>query len=289
MELKGSKTEQYLWTAFAAESQARNRYIYFADAAREAGLHDIADVFYELAANEGEHARKEFEFLGGIGDVRSNIQEAAEGEHSEYERFYPECAQVAREEGFLEIADFFQRMSEVEGTHEQRCLALLRSLDGLEEFRGRTVLRSATAMAQVTLPDQANIAGFVHGGDLMKMMDNAAGVAAVRHCQKNVVTARVQEINFYRPVRVGSLVLINSRLTFVSTSSMEVRVEVHTESPITGKRSHALTAHFIMVAVDKDGNPTEVPPLLISTEEQERLFSEGKARYEGYKKSTAKG
>lgn len=289
MELKGSKTEQYLWTAFAAESQARNRYIYFADAAREASLHDIADVFYELAANEGEHARKEFEFLGGIGDVRSNIQEAAEGEHSEYERFYPECAQVAREEGFLEIADFFQRMSEVEGTHEQRCLALLRSLDGLEEFRGRTVLRSATAMAQVTLPDQANIAGFVHGGDLMKMMDNAAGVAAVRHCQKNVVTARVQEINFYRPVRVGSLVLINSRLTFVSTSSMEVRVEVHTESPITGKRSHALTAHFIMVAVDKDGNPTEVPPLLISTEEQERLFSEGKARYEAYKKSSAKG
>ena len=79
MELRGSKTEQYLWTAFAAESQARNRYIYFADAAREAGLHDIADVFYELAANEGEHARKEFEFLGGIGDVRSNIQEAAEG------------------------------------------------------------------------------------------------------------------------------------------------------------------------------------------------------------------
>ena len=68
---------------------------------------------------------------------------------------------------------------------------------------------------------------------------------------------------------------------------MEVRVEVHTESPITGKRSHALNAYFIMVAVDKDGNPTEVPPLLISTEEQERLFGEGKARHEAYKKSTA--
>ncbi len=287
MELRGSKTEQYLWTAFAAESQARNQYTYFADAAKEAGLHDVADVFYELAANEGEHAKQEFQFLGGIGDVRSNIQKAVEGEHFEYEKFYPERAKVAWEEGFLEIADFFERMSKVEGTHEQRCLALLKSLDGVEEFKGRTVLRSATGMAQVTLPDQANIAGFVHGGDLMKMMDNAAGVAAVRHCQKNVVTARVQEINFYRPVRVGSLVLIDSRLTFVSRSSMEVRVEVHTESPITGRRSHALTAYFIMVAVDNDGNPTEVPPLLISTEEQERLFSEGKARYEAYKKSTA--
>ena len=174
MELKGTKTERNLWAAFAAESQARNRYIYFADAARETGHHDVADVFYELAANEGEHAKKEFEFLGGIDDVRSNVEKAAGHEHHEHEKVYPEFARVAREEGFPEIADFFERMSKVEGTHEQRCLDLLKSLDGIEQFQGRTVLRSAIAMAQTTLPNQANIAGFVHGGDLMKMMDSAA-------------------------------------------------------------------------------------------------------------------
>ncbi len=288
MELKGTKTERNLQAAFAGESQTRSRYIYFADAAREAGLHDVADVFYELAANEGEHAKKEFEFLGGIGDVRPNIEKAAEHEHNEYQMVYPGFARVAREEGFLEIADFLERMGKVEGTHEQRCLDLLKSLDGIEEFTGRTVLRSATAMAQTTLPDQANAAGFVHGGELMKMMDNAAGVAAIRHCQKNVVLARVEEINFHRPVRVGSLVLIDARLTFVSRSSMEVRVELDAESPLSGKRERALTAYLIMVALDKDGNPTEVPPLLISTEEQERLFNLGKARYEAHKRSTAK-
>ena len=287
MELKGTRTEKNLWAAFVAESQVRNMYIYFADAAREAGLHDVADVFYELAANEGEHANKEFEFLGGIGDVRANIEKAAEWEHREHQEVYPEFARGAREEGFCEIADFFERMSKVEGTHEQRCQDLLKSLDGIEKFKGRTVLRSSTAMAQTTLPNQANIAGFVHGGDLIKMMDSAAGVAAVRHCQKDVVTARVQQINFHRPVRVGSLVLINAQLTFVSRSSTEVRVELDTESPLTGKRSRALTAYFIMVAVDKDGNPTEVPPLLISTEEQEKLFNEGKARYEAHKQSMA--
>ncbi|MFQ5925373.1 MAG: ferritin family protein [Dehalococcoidia bacterium] len=288
MQLKGTKTGKNLWAAFAGESETYNRYIYFADAAREAGHHDVADVFYELAANEGEHAKKQFEFLGGVGDVRLNIEKAAEHEHRQYEKVYPEFARVAREEGLLEIADFFERMSKVEQTHEQRCLDLLKSLDGIEEFKGRTVLRSATAMAQTTLPDQANTAGFVHGGELMKMMDNAAGVAAIRHCQKNVVLARVEEINFHRPVRVGSLILINARLTFVSRSSMVVRVELDTESPISGKRSRALTAYLIMVALDKDGSPTEVPPLLISTEEQERLFNEGKAKYEAYKKSTAK-
>jgi len=150
------------------------------------------------------------------------------------------------------------------------------------------VHRSATAMAQTTLPHQANTLGFVHGGELMKMMDNAAGVAATRHCQKNVVLARVEEMNFHRPVRVGSLVLTNARLTFVSRSSMEVKVEVETESPLTGKKSPALTAYFVMVALDKEGNPTEVPPLLISTEEQEILYKEGKARYERHKEQTTK-
>jgi acyl-CoA hydrolase len=285
MKLMGTKTEKNLWAAFAAESQARNRYIYFGDKAREAGHDDVADVFHELAANEGEHARREFEFLGGIGEVKDNIEKSAEGEHLEYKDIYPSFAQVAREEGFIDIAEFFERMGEVEGTHEQRCRALMKSLDGIEEFKGRTVLRSATRMAQIMLPAQANPAGFVHGGELMKMVDNAAGVAAIRHCQKNIVLGRVADIQFHRPVEVGSLVLLHARLTYVSRSSMEVKIELDMESLWSGERTRALTAYFIMVALEEDGKSAEVPPLLISTEEQQRLYEEGKARYEEYRKS----
>jgi len=289
MELKGSRTEANLRSAFVGESQARSRYLYFADAAREKGLHDVADVFYELAANEGEHGKQEFNFLGGIQDVKANIARAAEHELHEHEIVYPEFARTAREEGFPEIGDFFERMGRVEGAHRQRLLDLLRSIDGTEEFKGRTVARSATTLAQITSPAQANTAGFVHGGELMKMMDNAAGVAAVRYCQKDVVTARVEEINFHQPVRIGSVVLLNARVIFVSRSSMEVRVEVEMESPLHGKRSQALSAHFIFVAVDKEGKALEVPPLLISTEEQEKLFNEAKARHDARRKAANSG
>lgn len=282
MKLKGTETEKNLWTAFAAESQAHNRYIYFADKAKEADLQDVANVFYELANNEGEHAKREFEFLGGIGEVRTNIEKSAEGELIESKEIYPLFALVARKEGFDHIAEFFERMSAVERTHEKRCRDLLKSMDGIEEFKGRTVLHSATRMAQVMLPAQANPAGFVHGGELMKLVDNAAGVAAVRHSHKNVVLARVADIQFLRPVQVGSLVLIDSRLTFVSSSSMEVKIELDTESLRTGERIRALMAYFIMVALDENGKPVQVPPLLLSTEEQQQLYDDGKARYVNY-------
>jgi len=285
MELPGSKTERNLNAALAREAQARNRYLFSGDLAREAGLHHIADVFYEMAANEGEHAQKEFEFLGGLGDVRSAIEKAAQGERLECRNIYPAFAREARKEGFTRIAEFFERMSHAEGVHEERLRALLKDLDGVEAFRGKTVLRSATTVAQVTLPDMANPAGFVHGGELVKMIDNAAGVAAARHSQKNIVLARVAEIQFLHPVRVGSFVLIDARLTFTARSTMEVTVNLDAESPRSGKRRRAVTAVLIMVALDEKGRPAEVPPLLISTEEQQRLYEQGKNRYEAYKKS----
>ncbi|MFC1858408.1 ferritin family protein [Thermodesulfobacteriota bacterium] len=288
MKLKGTKTERNLWKAFAGESQARNRYLFSAEIAKEAGLYDIADIFSELAANEGEHARKEFEFLGGLGDVRESIEKAIQGEHLENKKIYPAFARDAKKEGFTEIADYFERMSEVEGTHEQRLRDLLQSMDEGTEFKGRTVLYSAVSMAQVMLPDQANPSGYVHGGELMKIVDNAAGVVAARHCQEDIVLARVADIQFLNPVEVGNLISINARLTFISRSSMEVGIDLDVESLDTGARSRALTAHLVMVAIDEEGVPAEVPPLLISTEEQQRNFDEGKARYEAYKKSKKK-
>jgi uncharacterized protein (TIGR00369 family) len=283
MELKGSRTAEALQKAFAAESQAYARYIYFSSAARKAGLEQVADIFLETARNEAEHAEHEFNFLGGIADTKENVRAAANGEHYEWTEVYPRLEKTAREEGFTEIADFFQRMAEVEATHEKRFLQLLESLEKGQAFEGRTVGHSAVDMAQVMLPEQANPAGYVHGGELMKMMDNAAYVVACRHARTNTVTANVEEINFLRPVRVGDLVLIHAQITFVSRSSMEVRVEVETENLFTGQRVQALTAYYNMVALDAEGKPTQVPSLLLSTEEGERLFNEGLARYRSRK------
>jgi len=288
MNLRGSKTEENLKAAFAAESEARNRYTFFGDQARAAGLSHVADVFHELAANEGEHAKMEFDFLGGLGEIRANIEMVAEREHHEHDYIYPNFARTAREEGFTEIADSFERMAKVEGIHEQRFRALLKDLDGVEPFRGKTVLHSRTWMAQVILPNQANISGYGHGGELMKLVDIAAGTAARRHCGRSVVTASVEELSFYKPVTIGSLVLIDARLTFVSRSSMEVKVEMDAEERGTGKRDRAVSAIVIMVAMDQNRRPAEVPPLLISTEEQHRLYEIGKNRYEKYKEAQKK-
>jgi len=114
MELKGSKTEQNLLAAFAGESQARNKYTYFATVAKEEGFEQIAGIFMETAENEREHAKKEFDFLKGIGDTAVNLKAASEGENYEHTQMYPEFERVAREEGFSEIADFFKEVGEVE-------------------------------------------------------------------------------------------------------------------------------------------------------------------------------
>ena len=141
MELKGSKTEQNLLAAFAGESQARNKYTYFAAVAKEEGFEQIAGIFQETAENEREHAKREFDFLKGVGNTRTNLKAAAEGERYEHTQMYPGFEQVAREEGFSEIADFFKEVSEVEEEHEKRYLALLNNLEGGKVFKRDKVVR----------------------------------------------------------------------------------------------------------------------------------------------------
>lgn len=148
-------------------------------------------------------------------------------------------------------------------------------------MEGRSVLHSAVVMTHVMMPQQANPFGAIHGGEIMKLMDEAAGIVAVRHCHINVVTARVDGINFFRPIMLANLVIINACLTFVSRSTMDVRVEVFAEDIFKEEKHHALTAHFIMVAVDGDGKPTEVPPLIISSDSEKRLWEISKTRYQG--------
>jgi acyl-CoA hydrolase len=284
MELKGSRTEELLRSALSMEVQVNFKYLYFGEIARQAGLTQVAEMFEEIAKNENEHARHEFEFLGETGDIVENLKQAIDGEHEQAIRLYPQAAETAEKEGFKEIAAFFRTMVKAEAKHEASFQEVLAGLEKGAEFEGRTVAHSAVEMAQLMLPAQANPAGFVHGGELMKMMDNAAGVVAARHSHSNVVTARVEDIVFHNPVRVGSLVIIHSKLVFTSRSSMEIRVEVETEHISQEQRVPALTANFVMVALDAQGKPRQIPRLILLTEEEEKLFNEAQERYKTRKK-----
>ena len=130
MELKGSKTEKNLMAAFAGESQARNKYTYFASKARKEGYVQIANLFEETANNEKEHAKIWFKLLNGgeIKDTASNLEAATGGENYEYTDMYPTFAKEAREEGFTQIATLFEMVAAIEKTHEERYLALLKNV-----------------------------------------------------------------------------------------------------------------------------------------------------------------
>ena len=131
MELKGSKTEQNLLTAFAGESQARNKYTYFASKARKDGYEQIASIFEETANNEKEHAKIWFKLLNGgeISDTLSNLQTAAEGENYEWTEMYADFAKVAKEEGFDKIAFLFEEVAKIEKEHEERYKKLLHNIN----------------------------------------------------------------------------------------------------------------------------------------------------------------
>jgi len=146
--IKGTRTEKNLLTAFAGESQARNRYTFFAGTARNEGLMQIADIFEETAAQEKEHAKRFFSFLEGgeleisaafpagkIGATIENLKAAANGEEYEWTSLYPEFAKVAREEGFKDIALAFERISIAEKQHERRYKALAENLEAGRVFR----------------------------------------------------------------------------------------------------------------------------------------------------------
>jgi len=131
MELKGSKTEANLLSAFAGESEARNKYTYFASKAKKDGFVQIASIFEETAANEKEHAKIWYKLLsGGVGSTVENLREAANGESYEWQEMYPKFAKEAREEGFEEIAKLFEGVAAIEKEHEERYKKLLANIEG---------------------------------------------------------------------------------------------------------------------------------------------------------------
>ena len=129
-DLKGTKTEKNLWEAFAGESQARNKYTYFASKAKKDGYVQIAKIFEETAANEKEHAEIWFKLLNGIGSTAENLKSAAEGENYEWTDMYDQMAKDAREEGFDHIAFLFDQVGKIEKEHEERYRKLLANVEG---------------------------------------------------------------------------------------------------------------------------------------------------------------
>ncbi len=143
---------------------------------------------------------------------------------------------------------------------------------------GKGVLESRTVMTQMMYPHHANSAGNVHGGTIMKLIDTAAGVVAMRHCRTNVVTASIDRLDLLRPIFIGNLVTLKASLNLVGKTSMEVGVRVDAEDLRTGETRRVASAFLTFVALDKNGRPTQAPPLILETEEDIRRNREAGAR-----------
>ncbi len=142
----------------------------------------------------------------------------------------------------------------------------------------RRVSESKTVLARVMMPQDANVAGNVFGGSILKMVDEVGYVASTRHCRANIVTASVDKMSFLSPVRVGDLVTLRANVNAVWHSSMEVGVRVEAEDLRTGEKRHTGSSYLTVVALDKDGRPTSAPELVLETEEDERRNREAMAR-----------
>jgi len=133
-------------------------------------------------------------------------------------------------------------------------------------------------MAQVMFPPDANQAGNVHGGSIMKLIDTAAGIVAMRHCRTHVVTASMDRLDFYKPVFIGELVILRAAINYIGGTSMEVGVRVEAENLLAGTVRHTNSAYLTMVSLDKGRRPTKAPGIGPETDEEKRRHKEGEAR-----------
>jgi uncharacterized protein (TIGR00369 family) len=147
-----------------------------------------------------------------------------------------------------------------------------------EALTGKVVSASRISLAQLMQPQHANNLGNVHGGWIMKLVDEAGALACMRHAQRRVVTVAVDQMVFRQPIRIGDLVSLTAEVSYTGTTSLEAEVHVVAENPITGERTHTNTAYLVYVALDDEGNPVTVPPLIPETEEQRQRMQEGKNR-----------
>ena len=144
--------------------------------------------------------------------------------------------------------------------------------------QGKRTSVSQVTISQVMLPTDANAYGNVHGGVIMKLVDDAGAIVATRHSRSIVVTVAVDSMTFLSPIYVGNLVTLTAALSYVGRTSMEVEVLVEAEDPLTGDKTHTNTAYLVYVALDGDGQPREVPPLIAESEDERQRIARGHER-----------
>jgi uncharacterized protein (TIGR00369 family) len=145
-------------------------------------------------------------------------------------------------------------------------------------MQGKSVAESSVIMAQLMNPQDANPAGNIHGGVIMRLIDSAAGAVAIRHARSNVVTASIDRLNFIRPAFIGDLITLRASLNYVGRTSMEIGVRVEAETLMTGAIRHTSSAYLTFVALDCQGRPMEIPPLILETEEDIRRSERARER-----------
>ncbi len=147
-------------------------------------------------------------------------------------------------------------------------------------MQGKTIKDSSVVIAQVMTPQEVNVAGNVHGGVIMKLIDSAAGVVAYRHARGNVVTASIDHLDFHHPVFVGDFITLKASLNLVGRTSMEVGVHVESENLFSGEVRHTASAYLTYVALGKDRRPMVLPPLILKTDDEVRRNHEAQVRRE---------
>lgn len=144
----------------------------------------------------------------------------------------------------------------------------------------KTIRASRVTISQLMHPEHANLLGNIHGGWVMKLVDEAGALACMRHAQRKVVTVSIDSMVFRQPIRIGDLIIINAEVSYVGRTSMEAEVQVLAENPITGERTHTNTAYLVYVALDDSGRPTPVRELIAETEDEKRRMEKAKERQE---------
>jgi uncharacterized protein (TIGR00369 family) len=147
-------------------------------------------------------------------------------------------------------------------------------------LKAKPIRASQISIAQLMQPEHANNLGNVHGGWIMKLVDEAGAIACMRHAQRRVVTVAIDSMVFRQPIRIGDLVILNSEVTYTGRTSLEAEVQVVAENPVTGERTHTNTAYLVYVALDDKGNPVSVPPLFAETEEEKQRMYQSQKRQE---------
>jgi acyl-CoA hydrolase len=142
----------------------------------------------------------------------------------------------------------------------------------------KPIRASRVTLSLLMAPAEANMLGNVHGGYIMRLMDEAGASAAMRHSQRPVVTVAVDQVLFKEPIHVGDLVTVEANLTYVGRTSIETRIEVSAQNLLTGESTHTNTAYFVYVALDEKGQPAPVAPLLIETDEERAQWDAARAR-----------